>query len=114
MTSRKDGGHSATRVRMAAMLGGDGTTAAVDGGGQTPPAEPLRGPDRAVEGRVRPMRLSVDLAPVSYQRLGQWVLDTGAVLGQKVTHVAVFRALLDELLNDEALQDRVRRRLNQR
>lgn len=93
------------------MLGAD--TAAGEAGDQAAAIDP-RGPGRAGGGRVTPMRLSVDLAPVAYQCLAQWVLDAGAALGQKVTHVAVFRALLDELLDDDALQARVRRRLSQR
>jgi len=108
---RKDGAESVTRARMAAMLG-QGSTDAI-GAGQVPPRD-TQGPGRTGGGRVTPMRLSVDLAPVAYQRLAQWVLDTGADLGQKVTHVAVFRALLDELLDDEVLQARVRHRFGQR
>lgn len=111
MTGRKDGAESATRARMAAMLGQNTTSAFGDS--QAPSRDPQE-PVRTGGGRVTPMRLSVDLAPVAYQRLAQWVLDTGADLGQKVTHVAVFRALLDELLDDDALQTRVRRRLAQR
>ncbi len=110
MTVGRKDGESATRDRMAAMLGSD--TAATRGSDQGAATE-VR-PVGAAGGRVTPMRLSVDLAPVAYQRLAQWVLDAGADLGQKVTHVAVFRALLDELLEDGALQARVRRRLSQR
>lgn len=63
-------------------------------------------------GRTKPLRLSVDLAPVAYQRLTAWVNETGSGFGRRVTHVAVFRALLDELLRDASLQARIRDRLD--
>lgn len=125
MSRRTEALDEARRAQMAQVLSGgprsttttappdvvDGPVASSDQPeptGVTAPAAPV--PRRA--GRTKPLRLSVDLAPVAYQRLTAWVNETGSGFGRRVTHVAVFRALLEELLQDPSLQARVRDRLD--
>jgi hypothetical protein len=73
---------------------------------EPPPAKPVP--------RARPVRITVDLAPVLHQELAQWC---GAAAGQigavKVPAAAVIRALLRQLQGDPELAAAIRARLPQ-
>lgn len=118
MSTRTEAHDAVRRAQMAQVLGASprtGPPASADR--ETPTLAAAPGPvglGGRRSGRTTPMRLSVDLAPVAYQRLAVWVTEAGSDLGQRVTHVGVFRALLEELLLDPDLQRRVLGRLGRR
>lgn len=64
-------------------------------------------PDRPP--RVRDVRRRVDLSPVEHQQLAVWLAEAAAELGRaRVTGQEVLRALVVELLSDDALARRIR------
>lgn len=83
--------HAAARPSPAPGAGGKGT-------GSTP--------------RVKPVRLSVDLAPTTYRRLQEFCTTAAIALERpRVAGVDVLRSLLAELAEDEALAARIQTRL---
>jgi hypothetical protein len=59
--------------------------------------------------RTKPVRRSVDLSPACHARLTQWCAETADMIGTaRVTGQDVIRALVDRLLMDEALAQRIR------
>lgn len=77
----------------------------------TTPEEPRKKPPAP---RAKPVRLSVDLSPEQYREVTAWPVEAGipeAAGVLKVPTVEVFRALVDELMDDPELQDRVRIRV---
>jgi hypothetical protein len=68
-----------------------------------------RGPVQSKPPRVRNIRHTVDLSPVEHRRLAVWCAEAAAELGHaRVTGQDVLRALVVELLSDDALADRIR------
>jgi hypothetical protein len=61
--------------------------------------------------RVANAKVSVSLPPVAYHGLVDYCAEATKGRGARVNHVDVFRALLAELLEDEALRARVGKRL---
>lgn len=61
----------------------------------------------APEVRTRPVKVSVALHPAPYYALVDYCAAAAKVTGSRVTHVDVMRALVDELLADESLRNRV-------
>lgn len=60
----------------------------------------------------KPVRVSLDLAPALYDDFGDWCKRSARELGRgRVKNVDVLRSLVRELLDDEALQAKVRDRL---
>jgi hypothetical protein len=69
-------------------------------------------PPAAAAPRARPVRLTVDLAPVLHRDLTRWCADAADALGlAKVPAAAVVRALVQELDGNPDLAAAVRRRL---
>jgi hypothetical protein len=59
--------------------------------------------------RVRDIRRTVDLSPVEHRQLAVWCAEAAAELGRaRVTGQDVLRALVVELLADDALARRIR------
>jgi hypothetical protein len=59
--------------------------------------------------RVRDVRRTVDLSPVEHQQFAVWLNEAAAELGRaRVTGQDVLRALVVELLADDALSRRIR------
>lgn len=63
---------------------------------------------RAVSGRTKPVRRSVDLSPSYHAGLTDWCAETADEIGARVTGQAVIRALVARLLMDEHLARRIR------
>lgn len=62
--------------------------------------------------RAKPVRLSLDLAPVAYRELQEFCTAAAVTLERpRVAGAEVLRSLLAELVDDEALAARVRDRL---
>lgn len=65
--------------------------------------------------RDKPIRLSVDLEPTPYRKLVSWCADFAFNEGRaKINHVWVMRALVEELLKDKDLQQRVIERVREK
>jgi hypothetical protein len=59
--------------------------------------------------RVRDVRRTVDLSPIEHRQLAVWCAEAAAELGRaRVTGQDVLRALVVELLADDALARRIR------
>jgi hypothetical protein len=59
--------------------------------------------------RVRDIRRTVDLSPIEHRQLAVWCAEAAAELGRaRVTGQDVLRALVVELLADDALAERIR------
>lgn len=58
--------------------------------------------------RAKPVRVSVDLAPLQYLWLKGWCQQVAEDIGPTVKGVDVIRALLDELRDDPQLDQRIR------
>lgn len=73
-------------------------------------AMPVTGP--APVPRAKPVRLSLDLAPVAYRELQEFCISSAVALERpRVAGADVLRSLLAELAEDDALAARVRGRL---
>jgi hypothetical protein len=84
-------------IRQASDTGIEPVTST--GGGSAPGRPP----------RVRDVRRTVDLSPVEHRALAVWCAEAAAELGlARVTGQDVLRALVVELLSDEALARRIR------
>jgi len=58
--------------------------------------------------RIKPIRVTLDLAPSLYADFGGWTTATARQLGKpKIPSVDVLRILVRELLHDETLQVKV-------
>jgi hypothetical protein len=58
--------------------------------------------------RVRPVRLTVDVAPADHAALARWCLDASGELGVARVHgQELIRALLHRVLHDVELRDAV-------
>lgn len=67
------------------------------------------GPVQGRPPRVRDIRRTVDLSPVEHRKLAVWCAEAAAELGRaRVTGQDVLRALVVELLSDDALASRIR------
>jgi hypothetical protein len=65
----------------------------------------------APEVRTKPVKVSVALYPRPYYALVDYCASAAKVTGSRVTHVEVMRALVNELLEDNELRERVNARL---
>lgn len=87
-------------------------TAAADAAPATPEPEipdALPGTPAIRPPRVRDVRRTVDLSPVEHRQLAIWCAEAAAELGRaRVTGQDVLRALVCELLADDALARRIR------
>lgn len=82
---------------------------------KTPPPE-VKAPARSGKGarapRLRDVRKNVDLSPDLNRRLGDWQRDTAIELGlARVTAQNVLTELINELLADPQLADRIKDRI---
>lgn len=60
------------------------------------------------------VRRTVDLSPVAHRGLTQWCAETAEMAGvARVTGQSVLSSLVDELLSDPALAERIRNRLQE-
>lgn len=86
--------------------------AAADAAHATPAPEvpdALPGTQAVRPPRVRDIRRTVDLSPVEHRELAVWCAEAAAELGRaRVTGQDVLRALVVELLADDALARRIR------
>jgi hypothetical protein len=70
----------------------------------SPTSQPATG--RAVSGnvRIKPVRISVDLDPLAYDGLRDWAHEA------RMTHSDVLRALVELLIEDPAVAEKIRNR----
>lgn len=85
-----------------------------------PPADDPQVPASRLGGYVRtdPVRSTVDLPPAHHAKLAEWADELSVQLGRPpgrrgVTRQAVLAALVAELLVDETIAGRVRKRLRE-
>jgi hypothetical protein len=91
---------SASREPVAEQVGDTGIEPVTPIGG---------GPVQGRPPRVRDVRRTVDLSPVEHRELAVWCAEAAAELGRaRVTGQDVLRALVVELLSDDALARRIR------
>jgi hypothetical protein len=91
---------SASREPVGPQAGDTGIEPVTSTGGPPAPGRPPR---------VRDVRRTVDLSPVEHRQLTVWCAEAAAELGRaRVTGQDVLRALVVELLSDDALANRIR------
>jgi hypothetical protein len=72
------------------------------------PAEPARKPSGKVT-RMKPVRMTLDLAPALHADFEDWTTRTSRELGRgRVVRADVLRVLVRQLLEDEDIQGRVK------